>query len=628
MKRKFFTLATLILTMTSCSDDQMLEAPNNTVEPPMSRAIVGMGNVSTSNPNLISDWENQEMITLNTLNAALQGEKVTAPWANGCMTELLQDFRKDIRKADGWKMLFHTFNKAGGDKNLNYMFFYNIFTGIIKVFYYYEGDTGGSTLQWDIHSDKFKDEKNLEFEHFSFFDNPDYLYPIKEDAAEYGRIILNNATPGARPSKGWNGFEFKLARYATDLTSTDITITPIDAVITDFNFDGIEQSNITGTVTTVVNVPKEYATAVANSSGSAAEHNLDDFASNKLSTVKILDAAKIAVQIATGNYIGAITSGLKFFFGGSSASKTTYNTSDVRLKSEGTITLKGVGKTNIMSGMSPVTFNLWDVMNPSKTSKTLPNYIVNASNEEQSLAISAAVDNMGYLGNWTLSSLPKVYYDNVSKFDITAIDKSDCTVEFIGNAHLPDITRTSVDVVFNPNIAQYITSYSVSVDIMDIVRRATQKPKAVSVVKTTEYANDLTSDNRVSLGKGVIMRSPAPSAYIQFNRNNLIYSDETKSIYKPGGLTAYHTCLGDLNSSDDIDDSTQYYFQWNGIRYSYNVAFVTVTMKVKYLGNDLEFIEIRPYDVNCLMDPNVGSANRFHNPPYMFVVNQPNFQLF
>lgn len=240
MKRKFFTLATLILTMTSCSDDQMLEAPNNTVEPPMSRAIVGMGNVSTSNPNLISDWENQEMITLNTLNAALQGEKVTAPWANGCMTELLQDFRKDIRKADGWKMLFHTFNKAGGDKNLNYMFFYNIFTGIIKVFYYYEGDTGGSTLQWDIHSDKFKDEKNLEFEHFSFFDNPDYLYPIKEDAAEYGRIILNNATPGARPSKGWNGFEFKLARYATDLASTDITITPIDAVITDFNFDGIE----------------------------------------------------------------------------------------------------------------------------------------------------------------------------------------------------------------------------------------------------------------------------------------------------------------------------------------------------------------------------------------------------
>ncbi len=201
-------------------------------------------------------------------------------------------------------------------------------------------------------------------------------------------------------------------------------------------------------------------------------------------------------------------------------------------------------------------------------------------------------------------------------------------VEFIGNAHLPDITRTSVDVVFNPNIAQYITSYSISVDIMDITRRTTPKPKTVSVVKTTEYANDLTPNNRASIGKGVIMRSPAPSAYIQFNRNNLVFSDSIKSIYLPGGTTAYHTCLGDLNSSDEINEETLYYFQWNGIRYSYNVAFVTVTMKVKYLGNDLEFTEIRPYDTNCVMDPNVGSANRFHNPPYMFVVNQPNFQLF
>lgn len=136
MKKNFAALTALLFAMASCTDDPMLEStPNRMAEAPLSRAIVDPAHVSTSNPNLLNDWENQELIMLNNLNAAQQGDKVTTPWANGCMTELLQDFRKDIKKADGWKMLFHTFKKPGENQDLNYMFFYNIFTGVIKVFY-------------------------------------------------------------------------------------------------------------------------------------------------------------------------------------------------------------------------------------------------------------------------------------------------------------------------------------------------------------------------------------------------------------------------------------------------------------------------------------------------------------
>lgn len=112
---------------------------------PITRAIVDSVNVSISNPDLIDNWENIDEILLNT-----SGEAVTAPWCDGATTHLPSDFRKDIKKKDGWRILFHTFKKIGLDKKQNYICFYNQFTGYIKIFYYYEGSAKSQGTQWFV----------------------------------------------------------------------------------------------------------------------------------------------------------------------------------------------------------------------------------------------------------------------------------------------------------------------------------------------------------------------------------------------------------------------------------------------------------------------------------------------
>lgn len=100
MKKNFLLGVLLSLGFLSCQDK------NTFVDLPITRAIVDSVNVSISNPDLIDNWENIDEILLNT-----SGEAVTAPWCDGATTHLPSDFRKDIKKKDGWRILFHTFKK-------------------------------------------------------------------------------------------------------------------------------------------------------------------------------------------------------------------------------------------------------------------------------------------------------------------------------------------------------------------------------------------------------------------------------------------------------------------------------------------------------------------------------------
>lgn len=79
-----------------------------------------------------TDWEDQKDIT-----TAL-GNVFYTPWVIGDGdANLPESFAYDIKKEDGWKLLFHTFSGIDySAKDRNYMAFYNIRTGILKVFYY------------------------------------------------------------------------------------------------------------------------------------------------------------------------------------------------------------------------------------------------------------------------------------------------------------------------------------------------------------------------------------------------------------------------------------------------------------------------------------------------------------
>lgn len=78
MKPKVLILLLAALSFCACSDDPIEPAADVALG---SRGVVSSANASSSNPNLISDWENQQTITLNTITFDATANKVEAPWA-------------------------------------------------------------------------------------------------------------------------------------------------------------------------------------------------------------------------------------------------------------------------------------------------------------------------------------------------------------------------------------------------------------------------------------------------------------------------------------------------------------------------------------------------------------------
>ncbi|MDE5929120.1 MAG: hypothetical protein K2H03_01430, partial [Muribaculaceae bacterium] len=165
MKPLFYFLACTML-LWACTDAPVLEPPPTATSDVLSRAaVIPDGGVSESNPDLISDWESQSAVVLNS------GKTVQLPWSeNGVSTHLSTDLCRSILKKDGWTMLLHTFDKVGGEARQNYMMFYNLFTGVVKVFYYYEGSQPSTNAQWIVYARPLSG-----LTPYKFMDVPDYF---------------------------------------------------------------------------------------------------------------------------------------------------------------------------------------------------------------------------------------------------------------------------------------------------------------------------------------------------------------------------------------------------------------------------------------------------------------------
>src|SRR5690554_3195731 len=119
----------------SCSNDFNRENPESIDlnQKIGTRAIVDSNHYSISNPQLFDNWENLEEIVINNGNSA------TLPWVSGAQSLIPIEISTDIKREDGWKLLVHTFKDVGLDVGQNYMLFYNELRGILKVFFYKEG---------------------------------------------------------------------------------------------------------------------------------------------------------------------------------------------------------------------------------------------------------------------------------------------------------------------------------------------------------------------------------------------------------------------------------------------------------------------------------------------------------
>lgn len=493
-------------------------------------------------------------------------------------------------------MLFHTFSNYGEDVNSNYMFFYNIFTGKVKIFYYYENQIPSSSSSWYIDGEGAKTCKFMD-QPSNFFSLPDNEQGTQE---KYLFFSNNTGSPIQALQPGWNGFEYWVPRYSTDYNEAFFTIGATESYLTSFNFTGISESKTNGTVTSVSSTDSSILDGVSNASGEGVKCILDSVANKFLKKPEVLgiSISDIITSVSSGSYASIIKGGLKFLFG-RSATSTYYTKADVALTTNGTIQLTGEATTPTSAVVNPLSFNLYDILNydmyESRDSMRVPPWIIpiNQTAEIQANGINGfkIPKRLLNLGVWTLKTAPKIYFNRVAPFTCDRVDYyPNGEVEFTGSAPFPTIQRYEIDLEINPAVEQYITSKQVTVNFFGY--GSCNQANGQRIVQNFEHTP--------------------------------FYSNGVYSLYNltQGVRNFFH--ISDADSDDfNFDDSTTFYYDWGPVIETGNtIAMVTLTMNINYQGESFTVEETRAYKVEYLMEESLSNVNSYHRPPQTYVINR------
>lgn len=569
MKKNVSYFIILLLCLVSCQKDFEFE------EFPISRAIVDENRSSISNPDLIYNWENIDRITINTIGADLTSKKVTPPWSDGTSSPLSEIFRKDIKKEDGWKMLFHTFKEVGLDEKQNYICFYNQFTGVIKVFYYYEGENQNQGTQWFIRTSNNQNAK--------LFNLVEYVTPTDTAAYDHNMLLFSNFSgdPIGGISPGWNGFEFEVP-YCTDYKNIDFVIGAYDKRIINFDFSGKTESSITGTITsTKQKKPGIINKALASLAGPEAKKLVDKLPEKVNLGSKLTDLVK---SIPSKGYVSAISSGLNSIF-----SKTTTTTQDVKLTTSGSITMEGTGTSEATAGIPSLSFSLYNTLNPTQEQvSTSSSFVYNMQ----------TATNEHYVGLWTMRTVPLVIYERVTSVsEITRFPSYGTDYYGVtGKTNTPKLWGYS-SITINPDVAPYITGYTIDHNFI--------------VCDTLEGA---------PFKKGIV-------DVADLGKKTLLYSDGNNCFYE-----ALHYRQEIPNGSWPVyiyHDPSSYYYDWGFVTNGRLLVVLSINIEFSYLGKTTVVNQSRTYNVGYGTDALYEDLpDDLHHPPFSYVLNYgyPYFQ--
>lgn len=615
MKRFLFaaTLSALALASVQCSNDR-LELFE--MDGPRSRSINPIDE-SETNPALLTNWESCTTVKLNELGPNGKNKEVTLPWRNGAPTSLNSKFCEDIKSADGWSMIFHTFCKSNTDIGQSYMCFYNMFTGYVKVFYYSDKpDTGTETL-WHLSSADGSTPQPL-FADFEFFSQPlegDDNYTIWSVTADN---MINGNISGLY--SGWNGFEFRVGEYHPVISTEKLHINAYGTAYTQLSIDGVTSSTTNGTITATNSTESsagKAVNAVAILGHDLATSALNRYAEKHKDKKYIgINIADIAKAFASGNVVSAFTAGLGCIFKG--LVKTEPSVEEVKLQSNGTVKLQGTANTSFPSKATTLSFDLTEILNTRKpiyvdTSQIIgPGFPIHppigpidtlGPIRPTYFATGASIVNplmrKTQLGVWNLKKKPTIYYERYAKIhnyeDFTDKDLVGGVLDFNGMAEVPNTRVADIEVEFNPAISRNLKSYYLSVAMIDV-----------------EGGNRRLDNSKKHL--------------ITYNSSNLIRTDSAKNI-KVYGVDYDEFPITGLvygyPTNTVLSNDTQFYFDWGENVGGNRAAVVTLTMNLEYNGKQTSITESRIYDVIYKPDPNVTLTSGVNNPPVTYVINQP-----
>lgn len=309
------------------------------------------------------NWELQTDITLT------NGDIVKLPWIREATSSIPFEIASDIKKADGW--IFLSTNNT--DKGSDYLIFYNKFSGLLRIFYYYYGSNLNNNAIWTI-----KDlASNGYLNQGSYFTYP--MDKIQQNQISVGPV---SSVEIVGLEKGWNTFQVPIT-YTGKNGYLDAFVHVLN--IANLELEGNYNEKTQGTIIEKhsTNPATSVVNTIAKATGSGVESWLKSKAEgSKTTSTDAADATpakesgifknisnSILNDLASGGASYLVSSGLNVLFGSflgifnSNTPKiqTVELTTTGQLKATGTITTPSVGIANPLNGINANNMGSWNL---------------------------------------------------------------------------------------------------------------------------------------------------------------------------------------------------------------------------------------------------------------------------
>lgn len=338
--------------------------------------LVASGNNSEDYENFNTQWWKEESIKFKD-ETSPNGINIPLPWASSTTTNIPYSISQSeaLSKESGWRMAYNLFSatvkSSDGSyvpKSKPYFALYNKFTGILRIFYYQNGNTGtGGELAFAVTPDAPTSQK------FPFYNSLQYAIPVSHtDIPQKGNILNivdgNSVfqqlyTPYLASAKsavlqvGWYCFDIDMSAYnpaiKTAFSPEDrLTIVPQTSNNASITLAGAIEGTSSGTITD----PERVNTSTSSNKG----QSFIDVAKTQINNAK-----EVVAAVKKKDYLAAVVKGCmsvynfgKAVFSSSDNSETTtkYEPPTIELAHNGTINLSGYSTSPTSSSAVGVQF--------------------------------------------------------------------------------------------------------------------------------------------------------------------------------------------------------------------------------------------------------------------------------
>lgn len=552
MKRKIF-LFLFITAFYSCSDnDSIIDIDELSSLEVKSSLTIPTG-----------DWE-----SWNTIKLA-SNKTVYLPWSlSQTLTAIPDAIRFDIKSEDGWTLLRNTIKE--GEQKMNYLIFYNKFTGVLKGFYYLEEQSLGNNSFWRVSFDG--GNQKIFYNQDGFF-----TYPLSVNKSIKGVNVMNitdNPTKGL--TVGWNCFQVELA-YDPNQPNLSLSIDTYQKNIGSITINGAYKSTSSGTIISSTSSNPQSSNPFSAGNITAVADSAKGWILNNIS----IGGDKRPIKGIAGNTITGIVNndissvlgtGVKFLFNTFSASSGTTSPLSLQFTTAGSVVLSGETNTPSTTSIPPIKISL------------NANQKLGAWNLEKAPTIKigqyATLENITYQGYCS-------YY--ISK----NIDNLNTVVLVNPEIQSCDISK-SIEYIYRTGAIENSNPTSITVPLMKKANPADKRLLGANIISKTRLIFEESKNNNIVSTIRILGQGGNP--YFSYTT---VYLDRYPDKKGNGSLLPAID-LGGFSYTMDTE-----------------ILGVTVTIRTKINGKDKMFTSTRMFEPEYVFS---GYDAAYH--PYVWTYNE------